>query len=290
MSVDLSLPELGGPLAGRAAPLVKWAGGKRALLADLLPLVPREVRTFYEPFAGGAAFFLALAPQHAVLGDANRDLIELYQAVRDDPEAVIAALDRLQPHVQDRDHYYRVRAGDPAALSLPERAARLIYLNKTCYNGLYRVNRSGRFNVPFGRYAKPPLLYDRANLLAAATLLRGAELRCADFVEVLADAGEGDFAYLDPPYVPLSATASFTAYTSGVFGPAEQRRLAEVFHDLTRRGCRALLSNSDMPVVRELYAEYLPTTSVVYAPRAINSDARGRSRIPELAIRNYRLP
>jgi DNA adenine methylase len=287
VSLVQDLPLLEGadvPLEG-AAPVVKWAGGKRSLFKQLLALSPHRFKRFYEPFLGGGGFFLSLAPAQAVIGDANPDLIQLYRAIRDDPQVVMAALDELQPRVQDREHYYQVRAQDPAALSAAEQAARFIYLNKTCYNGLYRVNRQGRFNVPFGRYVTPPQLYGRQNFERVASLLRRAEIRCGDFEEILADAGAGDFAYLDPPYVPLTATARFTSYTSGSFGEGDQRRLAETIHALTDRGCRILLSNSDTPFVRELYASY--DIQIVLAPRSINSDAAGRNRIPELAILNF---
>lgn len=268
-----------------AGPVVKWAGGKRALRGPLLALAPAAFGTYYEPFLGGAALFLALSPARAVLSDANCDLIAMYEAVRDAPARVVELLETMQPHVLDEAYYYEVRAKDPARLTAEERAARFIFLNKTCYNGLYRVNRRGQFNVPFGRYATPPALFSRANVEQVARRLRRATLRCGDFEEALADAGAGDFVYLDPPYMPLTPTANFTKYTRGAFGSAEQRRLAEVVHQLTARGCRVLLSNSDTPVIRELYARY--AIDVVYAPRNINSDTQGRGRIAELAIRNY---
>ena len=157
----------------QAAPLVKWAGGKRGVLPWLLPLVPPRFGRFYEPFLGGAALFLFLGPPQAVIGDANCELMAMYAAVRDYPEEVMALLDRMQPHVLDATSYYRERAKDPSALPPAERAARFIYLNKTCYNGLYRVNRAGRFNVPFGRYARAPLLYERANLERVSLLQQG---------------------------------------------------------------------------------------------------------------------
>jgi DNA adenine methylase len=272
-------------IAGPADPIIKWAGGKRNLRGQLLPLVPPGFNTFYEPFIGGGAFFLALAPRAAVLGDANGELIQLYTAVRDEPDAVMAALDAMQPYALDEAWFYAMRARLPETLSPVERAARFIYLNKTCYNGLYRVNRRGEFNVPFGRYATAPALYNRDNLRRVACLLHGAELRHGDFADVLADAGAGDFVYLDPPYVPLTPTASFTRYTRGAFGLADQERLARTVRDLDARGCRVLLSNSDTPLVRELYAGF--HIDEVYAPRNINSDPRARQKIRELAVRNY---
>lgn len=269
----------------KVAPLVKWAGGKRSVLPALLALAPPRFRVYYEPFLGGAAFFLALAPASAVIGDANPELVAMYQAIRDYPHEVMAALDRMQPSVLDAASYYAIRSQDPDSLPPAERAARFIYLNKTCYNGLYRVNRKGQFNVPFGRYLQPPPLYERTNLERVALLLQRSELRCGDFEEMLEDAGADDFVYLDPPYVPLSKTANFTAYTSGAFTEADQRRLAAVVHRLTDRGGRVLLSNSDTPLVRDLYAGY--DIREVYVPRNINSNAQGRRKIAELAIRNY---
>lgn len=265
-------------------PVVKWAGGKRSIRRELLALAPRDLGVYHEPFVGGGVVFFSLAPDRAVLNDANPDLMGLYHALRDSPEAVMRELDRLQPHVLDPDFYYRVRASDPSTQAPPERAARFVYLNKTCYNGLYRVNRRGQFNVPFGRYRRPPRLYDRANLLRVAQLLRRADLLCTDFEEALEGAQKGDFVYLDPPYDPLSETANFTSYTRGSFSEADQRRLARVFQDLDARGCRVLLSNSDTPLIRDLYRGYRITE--ILAPRNINSDGSGRFRIPELAIRN----
>ena len=287
MTVALFHPEEPHLTPSYAEPVVKWAGGKRGLRRELLGLRPNKYSAYFEPFLGGGAFFLALAPARAVLNDANAELIEVYRALRDIPESVMEELDLMQPSVLDEDFYYDLRATSPGSLPLARRAARLIFLNKTCYNGLYRVNRAGEFNVPFGRYAKPPALYNRANLLRVTELLKQAELKSVDFSAALADAHRGDFAYLDPPYVPLSHTASFTRYTKGAFDEQDQRRLADAVHDLVGRGCNVLLSNSDTSLVRELYSAYW--IDVVYAPRNINSDAGGRQKIRELAIHNYRL-
>jgi DNA adenine methylase len=271
-----------------AGPIVKWAGGKRGLLEQLRPLAPAAFNTYYEPFLGGAAMFLSLQPDtplQAVLGDANDDLMAVYRTVRDDLEAVIARLDGMQPHVLEQDYYYALRAQDAPQLSAVERSARFIFLNKTCYNGLYRVNRAGRFNVPFGRYARPPMLYDRDNLQRVSRRLQAAKLECGDFAATLDAAGADDFAYLDPPYAPSTSTANFTKYTHASFTARDQQRLAEVVRDLTRRNCRVLLSNSDTPLVRDLYAGY--HVEVVHAARNINSDINGRSKVRELAILNY---
>jgi DNA adenine methylase len=265
------------------APFVKWAGGKRQLLPQLLALRPPRFSRYVEPFLGGGALYFALAPGRAVLGDLNSELIDAYRTIRDDVEGVMAALDR---HRYDRDHYYAVRRLRPDQLSAVERAARFIFLNKTGYNGLYRVNRRGEFNVPFGRYRTPPRLYDAGNLRAAAALLAGAEIRHGPYEETLATAGAGDFVYLAPPYQPLSPSANFTRYTRDGFGPADQQRLADEFRRLDALGAYVMLSNSDTPLVRELYRGF--SLVEVHANRLINSDHRGRTGITELVIRNYR--
>ena len=269
----------------KAAPLVKWAGGKAALVPHIRERLPREWGTYFEPFIGGGAAFFALAPPRAVLADTNRDLIAMYEAVRDHPGGVMQALNDLQPQVLDEERYYAIRAQDPATLSANEAAARFIYLNKTCYNGLYRVNRQGRFNVPFGRYSRPPRLYIPENLLAVSAVLRGADLLCDDYRTALAGAGDGDFVYLDPPYHPLSATANFTGYTSLGFGDDDQRSLADEIARLTETGAYVLLSNSDTPLIRELYAEY--RIAELKVGRAINSRGDRRAGVTELLVDNY---
>lgn len=269
----------------RALPLVKWAGGKRGLVDRLLRYVPPAFGTYYEPFAGGATLFFHLGPPRAVLADANPHLIELYTVVRDRTAELAAALDALQPYVLEKSFYYEMRRRLPETLDPVQRAARLIYLNKTCYNGLYRENSRGEFNVPFGRYHRPPTLYQRDNLFAAAVALRHARLLCCDFAEAVRDAIAGDFIYFDPPYVPLNATASFTRYTRDAFSEEDQRRLARVFRELAERGCRVLLSNSDTPLVRTLYADF--AIEEVRAGRNINSRASGRAPINELLISTH---
>ncbi len=217
-------------------PFLKWACGKTALLEVLLSAAPREFHVYYEPFLGGGALFFALYRQgrirQAVLGDINRELIDAYRALQTDVEAVIRVLDQ---YPYSEAFYYTLREVDPWSLPLAERVARMIYLNKTCYNGLYRVNRAGKFNVPFGRY-KNPNYKDFANLRAVARALQHARLVCASFEEVVADAQAGDFVYFDPPYHPLSRTARFTEYARGGFGREDQEKLAEVFRELASRG------------------------------------------------------
>lgn len=269
-----------------ARPFLKWAGGKGQLLPELLTRVPKAFGKYFEPFLGGGALFFALHTSgrldHAYLSDANSKLMDTYRAVRDEVEAVIA---KLRPFVNDKELYYRVRAWRHAELAPARRAARFIYLNKTCYNGLYRENQRGEFNVPFGRYRHPKIC-DADSLWAAAVALRQAELKCHDFEKVLDLAEAGDFVYLDPPYDPLSATSSFTSYHGEGFGPDEQRRLAHTFQELDRRGVYVMLSNSDTRLIRALYRRHV--VEKVQAARPINSKAARRGKITELIVRNYR--
>jgi len=271
-------------------PVLKWAGGKRQLLEPILSFVessfPGRIEKYYEPFAGGAAVFFALFArdkfERARLSDMNADLIRVYSALRDDAESVIAELEKLAELELSKETYYLVREkarakrGKDAA-----RAARLIYLNRTGYNGLYRVNSSGEFNVPYGSYKNPRIL-DRPRLLAAAHALQGVELAVEDFESSCKKAKRGDFVYFDPPYVPVSKTASFAAYHSVAFTSAEHVRLAETFARLTKRGVKTLLSNSDTPETRGLYREF--DTRTVHATRAINSNASRRGSVPELLV------
>lgn len=266
-----------------AKPFIKWAGGKSALLPTLIKFFPPRIsiRNYYEPFLGGGAVFFALQPPRAILCDSNRDLIELYQLVRDDVENLIG---RLKLFYNDKDFYYRVREQDPSASSPLARAARFIFLNKTCYNGLYRVNSKGKFNVPFGRYTNP-LICDAEGLRASSLALKNATLLNTDFEKAIEDAEAGDFIYFDPPYYPLNSTSSFTSYTSAGFGESEQIRLARVVKDLTVRGVNVMVSNSDSGTIRELYSGF--RINEILASRAINCKANGRGKIPELVITNY---
>jgi len=265
-------------------PFLKWAGGKGRLLPVLLAYVPARFGTYFEPFLGGGALFFALwrlgRIQRAVLSDINRELMDTYLAIQQDVERVIRELDT---YPYSRAFYYQLRAKNPWSLSLPERAARMIYLNKTGYNGLYRVNKQGRFNVPFGRY-KHPNYKDFENLRAVARALQKAKLYCRSFEFVAEEAQAGDFVYLDPPYDPVSETARFTQYHAGGFTREDHVRLAEVFRTLTRRGVWVMLSNSDTPFIRELYGEFQIVE--IQTTRPINSRADRRRRWRELLILN----
>jgi len=267
----------------QAAPFIKWAGGKRRLIPAYAPYFPsmEEIQRYFEPFLGGGAVFFHLQPFNSFLSDSNQRLVELYQIVRDEVEDLITA---LKKHENEKKYYYQVRKQNPQMLSPVERAARFIFLNKTCYNGLYRVNRKGRFNVPFGNYKKP-LIRDEEGLRAASLALQNAQIKKADFEEALAPATSQDFIYCDPPYHPLTDTASFTSYTAEKFDSSDQERLAMVYRELDRRGCRVMLSNSDTDFIRKLYGGF--RIIEVQAGRAINSKANGRGKITELVILNY---
>jgi DNA adenine methylase len=269
-------------------PFLKWVGSKRFLLPEILRRLPKKMNAYYEPFLGGGAVFFALAAEgrfkKAVLSDANAELVATYNALADEVDAVI---ERLHEHVYDKTHYYAVRAHEPR--SLPAKAARMIYLNRTCFNGLYRVNQKGHFNVPFGRYTNPTIC-DEGNLRAVSKVLKskGVSVLVADFVDAVKKAHEGDVVYFDPPYVPLSTTSDFTTFTKGGFGTADQVRLRDCFKSLEERGVHVLLSNSDAPMVRELYKGF--RVSKVKAPRRVNSKGNKRGDVGELIISSRRTP
>jgi DNA adenine methylase len=275
------------PAPLQPAPIVKWVGGKSRLLSQLSPLLPPGVALMrhVEPFVGGGAMFFARRPTRALLCDVNPMLIATYEAVRNDAEALIEQLERLARE-HDARAYYRVREryNRGRKLAAAQRAAMFIYLNKTCFNGLHRVNRRGEFNVPAGRYDNPRILNEDALRAASAELSR-AELMCSGFERLLTTAKPGDFVYLDPPYEPVSQTASFTAYAQDGFGREDQLRLRDVFAVLDRRGCKLMLSNSDVPFIRDLYARW--NIARVSASRAVNSDPSKRGPVQEVVVRNY---
>lgn len=266
-----------------ARPFLKWAGGKQRLLEQMTKYFPPDgsYHRYFEPFLGGGAVFFHLQPEESYLSDLNSELIEVYQIVRNDVDALI---ETLKQHYNDREYFYSVRALDPEKLTSHERAARFIFLNRTCYNGLYRVNRQGQFNVPFGRY-KNPTICDEKGLRLASRVLEKTMLRIADFEAILDLAKVSDFVYFDPPYEPLSISSSFTSYTQVGFTQKDQRRLAEVFRILHERGCWVALSNSDTSFIRELYREF--PIHEISARRAINSKGDGRGTIKELLVSNF---
>jgi DNA adenine methylase len=266
-----------------ASPVIKWVGGKTKLLPELTARLPERFGRYYEPFAGGAALFFRVAPARAVLADSNPDLIGLYTCLVNDVAGVIRKLGHHRA-AHSEAHYYttRTRWNDrELAWTSAERAATFIYLNKTCFNGLWRVNRAGAFNVPIGRYTDPPICVPEA-LRAASGLLTRATLRCDDYRAAVADARRGDFIYFDPPYDPVAPTANFTSYTADAFGPEQQRALADTARMLVARGCQVMLSNSDTLFIRSLYKGF--QIERVKCARAINSNAARRGEVDEVIV------
>jgi len=286
----------GGELAAERPtprPFVKWAGGKKKLLAQYEPFLPATFRRYIEPFVGGGALFFylygrgRLQGKDAVLIDGVEELINCYRVIQNRVNDLVRTLQGHGAQKNDPQYYYQVRGWDRGQgyerLGDVDRAARFLFLNRVCYNGLYRVNRRGQFNVPFGRHQNPTIC-DESNLQAAHRALQAVTLLAGDFCRCLEMAGPGDLVYLDPPYHPLSATAQFTSYTAGDFGLSDQQRLADLFRELDRRGCQVMLSNSSTDLVRELYTGYEQIE--VQAMRAISSRATGRGAIPELLVIN----
>lgn len=274
-------------------PVLKWAGGKRQLLKSLLPLLPENISScpYCEPFVGGAALLLQLQPRQAWINDINADLILVYKVIRDHVDEVIA---ELKQYRNNPDFFYALRDLDrdqTVFLNLSEvkKAARVLYLNKTCYNGLYRVNHSGEFNTPFGNYRRPNIV-NEAGLRACAAYFNRAEIHfsCSDYASVLRKARANTFVYLDPPYDPISPTSNFTSYACGGFSREDQIRLHHSCDELDRRGIRFMLSNSATPFIFELYQGYNITR--VKALRQINSVASKRGTVDEVVIRNYETP
>ncbi|GHV62915.1 site-specific DNA-methyltransferase (adenine-specific) [Spirochaetia bacterium] len=273
-------------------PYLKWAGGKRQLLPEIRKLLPASIGklTWYEPFVGAGAALFDLQPEQAVINDRNSDLIMTYRVIQNNIEELLAALEFYQGKYE-RSFYYEVRALDRAEayhdMTDSEKAARLIYLNKTCYNGLYRVNKGGFFNVPFGRYSNPAI-FEEPVLRAIHCYLNSNSITIlnGDFAEAVKNADEHSFVYFDPPYHPFKKSG-FTAYQAGGFGEDEQTRLRDIFRELTERGVSCLLSNSDTPCIRGLYQDKRFGIIGISANRAINSAAGGRGKIGEVLIKNW---
>ncbi|PZD72545.1 Modification methylase DpnIIA [Acaryochloris thomasi RCC1774] len=260
-------------------PFLKWAGGKSRLLAQYQPWFPQDYSRYYEPFVGGGAVFFHLRPASATLSDINPELVNVYDCVRSQVEALIQ---QLEIHAQHHGHeyYYQMRAADQG--SSIERAARFIYLNKTCFNGLYRENSQGKFNVPMGRYKKPTICNPEL-LRSASMTLQAAQVYLRPFSEILQHATTSqDFVYFDPPYHPLSTTSDFTAYSRGAFTAQDQVQLRDVFVILAERGVRVMLSNSDCDFIRDLYQGFPIRT--IQAARAINSNPAKRGKISEVLV------
>lgn len=270
------------------APVVKWVGGKRQLLDEITLLLPKRVTNYCEPFLGGGAVLFSIQPSKAIVNDLNADLITVYEVIRDDVEALIES---LKKHENTSEYFYTLRDIDRdkasyQSLSKVEKASRLIYLNKTCFNGLFRVNSSGEFNSPFGHYKNPNIVNEPV-LRAVSKYFNTSNITfySEDFAETLSRVHKGGFVYLDPPYDPVSDTASFTGYNKGGFDRSEQLRLKRCCDELTQRGVKFMLSNSATEFIKELYQEY--DITIVKAKRAINADASKRGAIEEVLVRNY---
>lgn len=258
-------------------PILKWAGGKSQLLPSLLPKIPLAYNRYVEPFVGGAALFFALQPEKAIISDSNPELVNLYRQVAENVEEVI---EHLKRHVNIEEEFYRVRAQNWADLSPSAAAARMIYLNRTCFNGLYRVNRKGEFNTPFGNY-KNPRICDEENLRNASLVLRRAEIVCGDYLDILKNRVEcGDFVFLDPPYIPVGEYGDFKRYTKEQFHDDDQARLAEAVRDVQKRNAWAILTNSNHPRVFELYGTY----PIVVEETKRNISCKGKGRMGQDVI------
>ena len=288
---DSTLEDVQKLINAKPKPFVKWVGGKRQLLRQFreLGLYPPEdfnpmTNTYYEPFVGGGAVFFDLLPKNAELSDLNNELVTTYNVIKNNVDGLIQS---LQKHIYDKEYYLEVRAKKIDDLSDVEVASRFIFLNRTGFNGLYRVNKSGQFNVPFGRYNNP-VICDEDNLRRVSDALQDVTITHHDYKNVLKTAKSGDFIYLDPPYYPINATSSFTSYTAEGFLEKEQTELRDTFVKLHKKGCFVMLSNSDTPFINDLYSGLDGITiNRITAGRAINSKASGRGKITEVLVTNY---
>lgn len=274
-------------------PIMKWVGGKRELLPELRKNIPssfdKETNTYYEPFIGGGALLFDILPHYGVINDSNEELINLYTVVKNDVDSLIR---EVSSYPYDKDFYYSIREldrkeGFPDFLSDIQRAARTLYLNKTCFNGLYRVNKKGQFNTPFGKYSNPTICKEN-DLKDVSSYFNDNDISImsGDFAQCVKDAQEGDFVYLDPPYVPLSKTSSFTSYTKEGFEDCDQKRIKSIIDDLSNNGVYVLMSNSSSSDVFDLYSSDYNIETVKVA-RKVNSKAHKRNKIDEFLIKNY---
>jgi DNA adenine methylase len=266
-------------------PFIKWAGGKGQLLLELLDRLPDDFNSYYEPFLGGGALFFALQVENSYLSDINPDLLNAYSVVKNHIEELIQDLGQ---HVYESNYFYKIRDLDRSEqykkLSEIQLASRFIYLNKTCFNGLHRVNSKGEFNVPFGRY-KNPTICNADNLRACSQALQSAEIKLTSFDQIISRAQKNDLVYFDPPYAPVNLTSSFTKYAKEDFGVAKQEQLSEVCQLLDKQGVYFMLSNSKVPLILDLYKDFKIDT--VQATRAINSKASKRGVVEEVIVTNY---
>lgn len=268
-------------------PFLKWAGGKRQLLPEIRKYIPKRINTYYEPFIGAGAVLFDLQKKKAVINDVNSELVNTYNVIKNNIDELI---EDLQKHENEQDYFYEIRDLDRKPeyndLTEIERASRLIYLNKTCFNGLFRVNSQGQFNVPFGKYKNPNIVNEIVLRAVHQYLVNNeVEILNGDFAQAVTNAKKGDFVYFDPPYDPVSDTSSFTGYALNGFGKEEQERLRDLFVDLDKRGCKVLLSNSATDFIKDLYKDF--HIEIVGASRSINSVSSKRGKIDEVLVMNY---
>lgn len=270
-------------------PVTKWVGGKRQLLPEILKIIPKSYNRYFEPFVGGGALLFKLAPKNPVINDQNSDLINIYQSIKNNPEELIKLLEKHQKN-NSKEYYLNLRSVDrDERLDLMtdvERAARILYMLRVDFNGLYRVNKKGQFNVPYGKY-KNPKIVNKENIRAVNQYFNqsNVEILNQDFASAILEAKSNDFVYFDPPYIPLSTTSSFTSYTEDGFDQKDQIRLADKFYELASKGVKVMESNSDTAATRELYKN--ANIYEVKAKRMVNAKASGRGKINELIITSY---
>ena len=275
-----------------ARPFVKWVGGKGRLVSELAKYFPKQYKDYYEPFVGGGAVFFSLTPKTAHLNDLNLVLISLYSFIKDDVNRVVNSLKVLEleyyslPSIDEKKALFLQKRDEFNNLTNDsfEKAVLLIFINKTCFNGMYRENSKGGFNVPFGKHEKPTIC-DELNLLAVSNALKSVTITHSSYEVLTLKAKPGDFIYFDPPYHPINTTSSFTSYQAGGFGAEDQKKLRDEFKRLSEQGCKVMLSNSDSPLINELYKDF--NIHKIYAARAINSKGDGRGKILEVLVTNY---
>lgn len=273
-------------------PFVKWAGGKRQLIPQIKKYMPKNFGRYYEPFVGGGALFFDLRYRKSTINDFNSELINTYKIIRDSPNQLIKDL-KVHEANNSSEYYYEIRSWDRDGTidnkTDVERAARFIFLNKTGFNGLFRVNSQNQINTPYGRY-KNPAIVNESVLMAVSKFLNNQQIKIlnGDFADAVNSSRKGDFVYFDPPYAPMvTDKQSFVGYTLNGFGPEEQERLRDLVDALTVKGVKVMLSNSSVPYIHDLYSQYKYTTVVVPASRSINSKATGRGKVDEVLIMNY---
>ena len=269
-------------------PVLKWVGGKRQLLHEIIPLIPKKYSTYVEPFLGGGAVLFELQPKCAIVNDSNEELMNVYEMIKDKPGELINLL-KVHEEKNSEEYYYKIRSMDRAieyvSLTKLQRAARIIYLNKTCYNGLFRVNSAGEFNSPYGRY-KNPNIVNEPTIRALSKYFQANKIEFfnEDYLFILENIKKNTFVYIDPPYMPISSSSSFTGYTKNGFSYEQQKELRDACDKLRDKGIRFVESNSDCREIRELYKEY--DIKSVQAKRYVNSDAEKRGEISEVLICN----